>query len=454
MQKTLLLRIIAIIGLTLALVIPLEMIRAVVSERQGLQAQVERTIAASSSGAQQLAGPLLVVPYTEQELVISTDSKGKETKKWIDYERQIMVVPTHSRYDGIANIEPKYKGIYKALTYRTSSKWQADFEVPQNLGLKTDPKHITVGTAFLAIGVTDVRGLSGTPQIVWNSQPLKISNGTNTDGLGDGLHADAPLADTLVARNYQAIINLDVSGLGAIAFAPLAASTVVNLEANWPHPNFGGRFLPQRKTITDTNFKATWDVSHLASRNISLLQKGLGDKNSSDKTASDKPSLETFDVTFIEPANIYQQAERAVKYGILFIVLTFAAFFLLETLKDIRIHPMQYALVGLALAIFFLLLVSLSEHIRFIYAYLVAASACVLLISYYLTHVLGGWRRGIAFGLNITILYGVLYGLLQSDDSALVMGAALLFVVLGAVMILTRKLNWYQIGGAKPAASA
>ena len=137
MQKTLLLRIIAIIGLTLALVIPLEMIRAVVSERQGLQAQVERTIAASSSGAQQLAGPLLVVPYTEQELVISTDSKGKETKKWIDYERQIMVVPTHSRYDGIANIEPKYKGIYKALTYRTSSKWQADFEVPQNLGRLT-----------------------------------------------------------------------------------------------------------------------------------------------------------------------------------------------------------------------------------------------------------------------------------------------------------------------------
>ena len=313
MQKKLLLRIIAILGLTLALVVPLEMIRSVVSERQGLQRQVEQTIAASSSGAQQLAGPLLMIPYTEQELVVSTDSKGVERKKWADYQRQIIIVPTYLRYDGVANIEPKYKGIYKALTYHTSSKWQADFEVPQNLGLKTDPKRITIGIAFLAIGVTDVRGLSGTPQITWNNQPLKMSNGTNADGLGDGLHADAPLDDTLKQRNYQAIINMDVRGLGVIAFAPLATSTVVNLEANWPHPNFGGRFLPQRKTITDTNFKATWDVSHLASRNISLLQKGL-----SNKTPTETP-LETFNVTFMEPANIYQQAERAVKYGILFI---------------------------------------------------------------------------------------------------------------------------------------
>lgn len=444
MQKTLLIRFIAIFGLTLALLIPLEMIRAVVSERKGLQAQVERTIAASSSGAQRLAGPLLVVPYTEKELIISTDSKGIETKKWIDHQQQIIFVPTRLRYDGAANIEPKYKGIYKALTYRTSSKWQADFEVPQNLGSKTDPKQIIVGAAFLAIGVTDVRGLNGTPQIVWNNQPLKISNGTNTDGLGDGIRAEAPLVDTIQAKNYQAIIHLDVSGLGAIAFAPLALSTVVNLEANWPHPNFGGSFLPQTKTITDANFKATWDVSHLASRNISMVQKGLSDKN----------ALEIFDVTFAEPANIYQQAERAVKYGILFIVLTFAAFFLIETLKEIRIHPMQHALVGLALAIFFLLLVSLSEHIRFIYAYLVAGSVCVLLISYYLAHVLGGWLRGLAFGLKLTILYGVLYGLLQSEDSALVMGTLLLFVVLSMVMLLTRKLNWYQISSAKTATSA
>ena len=439
MQKTLLIRLAVIVGLILILLIPLEMIQGVVSQRQGLQQQVEHTIAESSSGSQRLTGPLLVVPYTEHELVVSVDSKSRESKKWVESARQIIFAPTHLRFDGVAKIEPKYKGIYKALTYRIDSKWLADFDVPQNLGLNVDPKRIIIGSPFLAIGVTDVRGLNGTPQMSWNGQPLKIANGTHATCLGDGVNAMVALADTHEARRYQATINLGISGLGSLAFAPLATSTVVNLAANWPHPNFGGRFLPQSKTITDVGFRATWEVSHLASRNISLLQKGLGEK----------PQLEIFDVNFIEPANIYQQVERAVKYGVLFIVLTFAAFFLLETLKDICIHPMQYALVGFALAIFFLLLVSISEHIPFVFAYLLASAACVLIISYYLAHVLGGWLRGLGFGLTLIILYAVLYVLLQSEDNALVMGSILLFMVLGIVMVLTRRLNWYQLGNAK-----
>lgn len=439
MQKNLLIRIAFIIVLSLVLLIPLEMIRGVVSQRQHLQNQVEQTIAASSSGAQQLAGPLLVVPYTEQEIVVSVNDKGKESKKTVEHDRQIIFVPTQLRYDGAAKIEPKYLGIYKALTYRTEGKIKAEFDVPKNLGLALDLKRITIGTAYLAVGLTDVRGLNGTPQILWNGQPLKIANGTKDSELGDGMHALITLSDLAQPQRYEASININVAGLGSLAFAPIAVSTVVNLQANWPHPSFSGRFLPQTKTITNTGFNATWEVSNLASRNISLLQKGL----------SEKTSLETFEVNFIEPANIYQQAERAVKYGVLFIVLTFSAFFLLETLKGLRIHPMQYALVGLALAIFFLLLVSLSEHISFAISYLAAGAACVLLLSYYLAHVLGGWRRGLGFGVNLIVLYGVLFVLLLSEDNALVMGSILLFIVLGAVMILTRKLNWYQVGGAK-----
>jgi inner membrane protein len=165
----------------------------------------------------------------------------------------------------------------------------------------------------------------------------------------------------------------------------------------------------------------------------------------------DASALEAFDVSFIEPVNIYQKAERAVKYGALFVALTFAAFFLFETLKDLRIHPLQYGLVGFARAVFFLLLVSLSEHIMFLHAYLIASAACVLLIGYYLVHVLGSWRRGVAFGLKLTLLYGALYGLLLSEDNALMLGSLLLFAALAVFMVLTRGIDWYQLG-AKPVA--
>jgi inner membrane protein len=227
----------------------------------------------------------------------------------------------------------------------------------------------------------------------------------------------------------------------SLAFVPIGKTNVVQLRAAWPHPNFGGRFLPQTKQSDEHGFSARWEVSHLASRNSDLLQRGLKDPS----------SLETFDVSFIEPVNIYQQAERAVKYGVLFIALTFAAFFLFEILKDLRIHPLQYGLVGLALAVFFLLLVSLSEHVTFLYAYLAASVSCVLLIGYYLSHVLGGWRRGAAFAVKLALLYGVLYGLLLSEDNALMLGSLLLFVALAAIMVLTRRIDWYRLGTSKKA---
>ena len=158
------------------------------------------------------------------------------------------------------------------------------------------------------------------------------------------------------------------------------------------------------------------------------------------------PDLDSFSVAFIEPINVYSQADRAVKYGMLFVALTFAAFFLFEVLKSLPIHPVQYTLVGLALALFFLLLVSLSEHINFVHAYLIAGAACITLIGIYLSYALHSWKRGMGFGTALTLLYGVLFGLLQSESNALIMGSILLFAVLSAIMLVTRKVDWYQLG--------
>ncbi len=439
MQKKLLLRVALIALMTLLLLVPLSMISGIVAERQHLQQQVESTVASSFAGPQRVAGPLLVVPYIEREIMVVTDDKGKQSKRTIEHQRQIFFVPEHSIYDGTATVEEKYKGLYKTLIYQTKGTWRSRFEVPANLGLAVDPSLLTMGNAYLAIGLSDVRGLGGSPKIMWGEREVAAVSGTKFDALGDGLHASVGSLNTREARQYDVAVNMDLGGMRSLAFAPIGKTTVVQLRASWPHPNFGGRFLPRTKQIDDTGFNARWEISHLASKNGDMLQRGL----------KDSQSLEAFDVSFIEPVNIYQQAERAVKYGVLFVALTFAAFFLFETLKNLQIHPLQYGLVGLALALFFLLLVSLSEHIRFLYAYLAASVSCVLLIGYYLSYVLGGWRRGAAFATKLAVLYAVLYGLLLSEDNALMLGSLLLFLVLAAIMVLTRRINWYQLGAAK-----
>ena len=436
MQRSLLLRVASIAFLMLLLLVPLAMISGIVADRQRLQQQVEDTVSASFAGPQRLVGPLLVIPYVEREIIVGTDEHGRESRRTIEHPHQIVFVPEQLIYGGKADVEIKQKGLYKTLVYETKGVWQARYDVPANLGVDVNPSLITAGNAYLAFGLCDVRGLRGSPKISWSGQDVAVENGTKLDGLGDGLHADVGNLTARESRQYAVTVSMDLAGMRSLAFAPVGKTTVVQLRASWPHPNFGGRFLPQSKQIDDKGFSARWEISHLASKNSDLLRRGL----------KDPTTLETFDVSFIEPVNIYQRAERAVKYGVLFIALTFAAFFLFEVLRDLRIHPLQYGLVGLALAVFFLLLVSLSEHISFLYAYLAASTACVLLIGYYLAHVLGGWRRGAAFTIKLAVLYVVLYGLLLSEDNALMLGSLLLFVVLAVIMVLTRRLDWYQLG--------
>jgi inner membrane protein len=168
------------------------------------------------------------------------------------------------------------------------------------------------------------------------------------------------------------------------------------------------------------------------------------------RSAADPPvdAIDTVSVSLVEPVNVYAQVDRATKYGLLFVLLTFVAFFMFEFLRQLRIHPIQYGLVGLAVAIFFLLLLALSERIPFAAAYLLAATACVTLIGYYLGHVLGGWLRGAGFAGLLATLYAALYGLLISEDNALVLGAGLLFLILAAIMVMTRRVDWYRATAA------
>jgi inner membrane protein len=234
---------------------------------------------------------------------------------------------------------------------------------------------------------------------------------------------------------------LNLQGMERLEFVPAGKETIVKVRSAWPHPSFVGRFLPERRTVTDTGFDATWHATYFAS-DMEQLWNGCGQRECPALTEN------LLGVAFIQPVDIYLQAERTVKYGVLFLGLTFAVFFLFELFKWLAIHPIQYGLVGVALAIFYLLLLSLSEHLSFWLSYLIAATACVGLLGFYAAYVLRGVRRAAGFASLLAGLYGVLYVLLQLEDYALLMGSLLLFAIIAIVMALTRKVDWYQLGKA------
>lgn len=237
---------------------------------------------------------------------------------------------------------------------------------------------------------------------------------------------------TLAASTVELELRLDGSRM--LSVVPVGDDTHIALRSSWPHPSFSGAFLPNERRVDAQGFDARWAVSSLASD----AQRQLRNDGAVESQA--------VTVSLVDPVDTYTQADRASKYGVLFVLLTFVGFILFELIKSLRIHPLQYLMVGLALAIFFLLLISLSEHIAFWKAYLVSAVACIGLQAVYLANVLGHWKRGLGFAALLTVLYGALYGLLVSENNALLMGSLLLFVILALAMWVTRRVDWYALG--------
>jgi inner membrane protein len=256
--------------------------------------------------------------------------------------------------------------------------------------------------------------------------------------LAAGVHAPLDLPVPAQARSLAFRFTLELAGSEAFAIAPLGRQTTVAMRADWAHPSFQGVFLPARHELRADGFSAHWQVSWYAAQGAERL-------TACRREPCPVLSVPELAVSFIEPVSLYQQLERASKYGFLFIGLTFTAFFLLELLRRLAIHPIQYALVGLALAIFFLLLTALAEHLAFGLAYAIATLACTGLLSIYLARVMHNRAHGLAFGAALGGLFGALYLLVQAEDYALLGGALLLFALLAAAMLATRRLDWYRL---------
>ena len=467
MQKTLLIKALIVFGLMLLIGLPLLMIQETIRERMQFRQEAVDSIAADSVREQTVIGPILVIPYTEQfdERVEVAADKGQQSSvpartevQRRSMQRRLLVYPNNLALRGNIETDRRYRGIHQVLVYSGQHAFKGDFTLPsqEQLPRKTTDARITLGQPFIALSIEDVRGIRNIPKIDWGGRQIEFEQGSGLFAFRSGLHA--PLGALPLAAPQQVAFSfeLGLDGIERQHFVPVAKNSQFTLKSNWPHPQFGGCFLPSPKhrQIDASGFNASWAISALASNAQTQISGIEGEFKVPDSAPLGQ--VERFSVGFIEPVNVYSQSDRAIKYGLLFVALTFAAFFIFEILKSLPIHPVQYLLVGLALAMFFLLLVGLAEHIAFLYAYLIASAACIALNSFYLAHVLHDARRGLGFGVALTLLYSALYGLLNSESNALVMGSILLFAVLAAIMVATRKVDWYQVGknNAAPAAPA
>ncbi|MDO4709370.1 MAG: cell envelope integrity protein CreD [Pseudomonadota bacterium] len=422
---------IVVMAMTIAILVPLMMIFGVIQGRKSYRHEAVRDIASHVGQEQQVQAPVLVLPYTRIVEKDVADGNGgirrvlqNETGHWYFY-------PDTFKAEGILSPSVRKRGLHEVRVYDWQGELTAHFDA--EISAKRVDGQYTLGQPFIAFGISDVRGLRGTPQIQVNGEKLKIQQGAGLAGKG-GMHVLLPEVGDRQRLRLETRLVMTLAGTEGFGILPLAGSNDIRLKSNWPHPSFSG-ILPQHD-VTPQGFEAHWQIDALATDARRNWQGGSYTGGYQDVAR----------VSLLDPVNPYLLAERATKYGVLFVVLTFAGFFMFELVRQTRVHPIQYGLVGLAIAIFFLLLLSLSEHIAFGLAYLLAALACTGLIGFYLSAVLKSMQGGMGFAAMLATLYGALYGLLILEDNALVVGSGLLFLILAAIMTATRKVDWYALG--------
>jgi inner membrane protein len=432
MNLKLVLKMMVIGVVTGAILIALATVNGTITDRQKYRDDAVKSIEASYAGPQTLIGPVLVQPYKQTTVTMEDGEKG--TKKRVERVIALRATSFPHVLDVRGNLTPTERrhGLYTVTVYEFAAHLKGSMEIvqPQTTGT------VEWGEPYLEMSVGDVRGIVGTPKVVVNGTPETMSQGAESTmswqpNLRVPLHGVKELNGHLEFE-----IDMDLAGTEQLSIAPVGDSNHVELSSTWRSPLFAGQFLPRTRDVGANGFSAAWDVSSLATGTQVQM-----------KSRPAKP-IDLINVSLLTPIDPYKLSDRATKYGILFVVLTFGGFFLFEVMKELPIHPVQYLLVGFGLAIFFLLLISFSEHIAFALAYLISGAACIGLLTFYLSYVLRSTTRGLGFGAMLSAFYAAVYGLLISEDNALILGSLLLFAVLAAVMVVTRKVDWYKSGVA------
>ena len=436
LRNSQMLRLASIGFLALLLLIPIGMIDGLVSERQERRQGVIDEVTSKWGSAQAITGPVLVVPY-----VVRWAETGEKDQTIARSEtRTATFLPESLRARGEVTSETRQRGIFSVPVYRLALEIEGEFARPDLAALGIESTEILWDRAQLAVGIADARAIQQETAVTWNDERLAFLPGTGHFTASEiGIHA--PLDLTKPEARYAFSFPLVLNGSLALSFAPFAKQTDVELAARAENPSFQGNWLPTEREIGSEAFTARWSIPFLG-RNYpqAWTQRDAGE--SLVKTIKSS----RFGVGFVNPVDHYRMAERSVKYAGLFILLTFATVWLVEVLAGLRVHPIQYLLLGGALCLFYLLELSLAEHLGFTTAYAIASTAIVGMIAGYAKVVLHRHSRAALVGTGVAGLYGYLYVLLNNEDHALVIGAIGLFGILGAIMYATRRVDWYAVG--------
>ncbi|HBY1753740.1 TPA: cell envelope integrity protein CreD [Klebsiella pneumoniae] len=428
MKSPLFWKITTLIGCIVLLSLPLMMVRELINERADYRSEVVDAIEQSTSGSQKLSGPLIAIPITETLTRMENQKEVNYQRSWVYYW-----LPESLAVAGKQTVESRRVGIYSGQVWHNALQIKASFDPLRLAALRKT--NIVLGQPRLVVSVGDARGIGAIHAPEVNGNVLSVEPGLGISGDGAGIHMPMPaLAED--NKPLEIAFSLDLNGTGEFSLVPLGRNSELQLTSNWPHPGFLGSFLPTQREVSAAGYRAHWQSSWFAN-----------DMGSYFKDDMEIPwsRLPAFSADVMSLADQYQLTDRATKYAILLIGLTFMAFFVFESLTRRPLHPMQYLLVGLSLVLFYLVLLALSEHIGFTAAWLAASLSGAVMNGIYLQAVLRGWRNSLLFVAALLLLDGVMWFLLHSEDSALLLGTGGLALALSVLMFLTRRVDWYAL---------
>lgn len=412
--------------LILVMLIPSAMISELVKERATRQQEVIQEVSNKWAGAQTIVGPILMLPYKEY----STQSDGKTVER----RKKAYFLPDQLRIDGKLQTQTRHRSLYEVTLYRSDVSLSGTFESLNLAALQISPEQVIWNEARLLMGLNDARGLEDEVELQWNDAALKLEAGVpENDVLPSGLNSYVACS---AGQSTQFDIRLKIKGSDYFYLTPVGKTTTVTLRSPWNNPAFDGKYLPLSDGIEKgkEGFAANWKVVQ-ASR--PYPQAWI---NSDQKIGES-----AFGVRLLQPTNSYAKTDRSVKYALLFIGLTFAVFFFIELLQKKQIHPLQYLLVGIALTVFYTLLLSISEYTGFNKAYAVASVATVSLIGFYVWSMFRKGKIAVGFTIALSGLYAYIFFLIQLQDYALLFGSIGLFLVVALAMYSSRKVDWYNV---------
>lgn len=426
------LKLLVIIALTIAMVVPLFLVQMAVSERQATATGAANDIAQGYGGPQTVAGPVLLLPYTIQH---SDQVDGKLVQTSRHYTA--VVLPDDLRLKVDAKTETRSRGIFPVPVYRAAVDMRASFDKSAMAAAVPQDAQVNWKDASVAVLVSDARGLADNVVLAVNGSNVPFEPGAGlatVSGAVSGMQARLKLTE---ATSLTLGTRFLLRGSREFSVSPLGRRTVATVDSPWSSPSFFGAFLPSERRIGNGGFSASWTVPYLA--------RGFGQAFASKEEAIQSILSQTFGARFYQPVDHYQLVQRALKYAILFVALGFLAFFVVETVSQRRLHVVQFAMVGAAQVLFYLLLLSIAEHTGFTPAYVIAAAATVVLTSLYAASALSSWARAVLIAAVLSVLYGMLYLILNSEDNALLTGSCVLFAALAGTMYFTRNINWYRV---------